>query len=967
MQKKIITFFCLTILLLVFNEINLFAASGGKIIGHVTDKVTGESLVGANVILTGTALGAATDVNGNYRIVQIPGGTYTLKVTYIGYEGKTEKVTIEYSETRELNFELNYSTLEGKTVTVTAQAEGQIAAINQQLSSDIISNVVSSEKILSLPDANAAEAVGRLPGISILRSGGEGNQVVIRGLSPAFNLITINGTRVSSTDLDNKGVDISMLSPEMLSGIEVKKSLTADMDAESIGGTVDFKLRGASKGFNLKTRMTGIYNNLRNDASNYKGFLMLGDRFWNDKFGIMVTGSAERIQRGADQYNADYETTREKRPGEVFAPIQVQNVNLRYTKDTRERKDFSIIMDYELSNSKIMLNSVISRLDRDANNYGNFFNLFDASHSRTYEQIISQTSIFTNSLSGEHHLDLGDFDWGLSSSRSFTRIPFDNSFTFMEKGGFDKTLLPQFFGPHELVNSAFNNLQNTYLYNGGFSQQSSIEEELTGKLNINIPYTISEQVSGYIKFGGSYRRTSRNRSSSDRFGGLRFVNNQSVVRVYNHGSDSSFIWASNGFPSILNYFDPNFNAGNFLSGEYNFGQALSGDELNQLLNAYALDSLYYQDPLSFLDDYEIIQNVSAGYIMAQINLGRYVMFLPGVRYEYTDANTTGRVGNVGSPDNEQSLLNQVVKDSTAINKYGDWFPMINLRIRPLTWFDVRLGYTKSLSRPRWNWMIPKKKINGTQYTVTIGRPDLKPQISTNYDLYLSFYGNAIGLFTAGAFYKEIQNLIFNRVGHKILNPEKEGFENNLGGFTLNRPENSPYLTKFKGFEIEWQANNFHWLPSPFDGIVLNINYTHIWSETQYPRSFVQQEKLDVFPYIKTVVIDTFRTGNMLNQPNDIMNFSIGYDRGHFSGRYSILFQGKTLRSVGERPEADGFTASLVRMDLSVKYNLSRQLAVFFSCNNMSNEPDVNYQQTSEYIVSEYYYGWTMNFGVGFTL
>ncbi len=962
-----VTFICFILFFIVLNESNLFAAGGGKIIGHVSDKVTGESLVGANVILLGTAFGSATNINGNFRIVKIPSGNYTLKVTYIGYQEQSEEVVIKNNETHELNYELNYSTLEGKTVTVTAQAEGQIAAINQQLSSDIISNVVSSEKILALPDANAAEAVGRLPGISILRSGGEGSQVVIRGLSPAFNLITINGTRVSATDLDNKGVDISMVSPEMLSGIEVKKSLTADMDAESIGGTVDFKLRGAPKGFNLKTRMTGTYNDLRNDVSNYKGFLMLSNRFWNDKFGIMVSGSAERIQRGADQYNADYETTREKRPGEQFAPIQVQNVNLNYTIDIRKRKDFSVIMDYELSNGKIMLNSVISRLDRDANNYGNFFNLFDAGHSRTYEQRILQTSIFTNSLSGEHHLDVGDIDWGLSSSRSFTRIPFDNSFTFIEKGGFDKTLLPQSFGPHDLVNSAFNNLQNTYLYNGGFSQQSSIEEELSGKLNINIPYTISDQISGYVKFGGTYRRTSRNRSSSDRFGGLKFVNNQSVVRVYSGGSDSNFVWAANGFPSILNYLNDNFNTGDFLNGKYNFGPGLSADKLNQLLNAYALDSLYYQNPLSFLDDYGIVQGVSAGYIMTQINFGRYVMFLPGVRYEYTDANTNGRVGNVGSPDNEQSLLNQVVKDSTAINKYGNWFPMINLRIRPLTWFDIRLGYTKSLSRPRWNWMIPKKKVNGTQYTVTIGRPDLKPQISTNYDLYLSFYGNAIGLFTAGAFYKEIENLIFNRVGHKILNPEVEGFEKNLGGFTLNRPENSPYLTKFKGFEIEWQANNFHWLPSPFDGIVLSINYTHIWSETQYPRSFVQQEKLNVFPYIKTVVIDTFRVGNMLNQPDDILNFSIGYDQGQFSGRYSVLFQGKTLRSVGERPESDGFTADLVRMDLSIKYNISHQLAVFFSCNNISNEPDVNYQQTAENTVAEYYYGWTMNFGIGFTL
>ncbi len=383
------------------------------------------------------------------------------------------------------------------------------------------------------------------------------------------------------------------------------------------------------------------------------------------------------------------------------------------------------------------------------------------------------------------------------------------------------------------------------------------------------------------------------------------------------------------------------------------------------MTAYALDSLLATSSMEDLDDYATDETVSSGYIMSEVNIGRFLMLMPGVRYEHTHANMTGRKGWIASSEMEGDLDEPIVTDTTAVNSYARWFPMMHVRLKPTGWFDVRLAYTRTISRPRLDYMLPKKAVDGSAQTVSFGRPDLKPQTSTNYDIFLSFYGNTLGLLTCGGFYKEISDLIFSRAGHKILNAKKEGYSAELQGLTLQQPENNPNLTKIKGWEVEWQTR-FDWLPSPLNGLVLNINYTHLWSETRFPRSLVKQEKINVFPFVKTSVIDTFRVGNMPDQANDIMNISIGYDKGPLSARLSMLHQGKTLSSVGTRPELDGFTADLLRWDFSANYRLTKHLGLFFNWNNISNEPDESYQQATRFLTSQEYYGWTSDLGVGYS-
>ncbi len=958
---------CILLHSLIFPSI-VSSQGRGKIAGKVTDAATGDPLGGANIYLAGTAMGAATDLNGDFVIWSVPPGRFTLRATYIGYQQKEIEIQVGSNQTLEQNISLAYDVVEGETVVITAQAEGQVAAINQQLRSNTITNVVSQERIMEFPDVNAAESVGRLPGISIQRSGGEASRIVIRGLSPTYNLITIGGERIPATDLDDRSVDLNMISPEILSGIEITKAITPDKDADTFGGTVDFELAEApSGGFRYNFRGQTGYNNHRTELGQYKGSLTVSNRYFDEKLGIMVTGNMERAQRGSDQFTATYVLAREKREGEEFAPISVGNVEFNLGDEVRKRLGFSLLMDYKLPGGRLMFSNFLSRLDRDELIFTHLFQGESNFNDYRFNDRKRQIDVLSNSLSGEHSLLFFTMDWRLSRTESLTRHPYVSRISFRERGGFDTGQFRDVMGPDILINSAYNNLENTNMQNGNFTTEKSLERDLSAQVNIQIPYTLSRNMAGFVKLGGKIRDKIKNRDRYQRDHRLDNTN-LNYERHHTRYGEPGFEFKrllENGWSSIQNYIDPDFSSEGWLDGRHEFGPGFLTDELNHLVDTYLLDSLYTGSSLADLDDFETDEQVTSGYIMTEFNIGRMFMLLPGVRYEWTHNDLTGRQGTLGSiSGDDPELNNPAVTDTSAVTWYGRWFPMMHFRIRPAGFFDIRLAYTKSLSRPRLDWMIPKRRINANARVAYFGAPDLLPQISNNYDVFLSLYSNTIGLITVGGFYKKIDELIFERNGHKILNALAEGYDKALQGYVLDKPENNAYKTELKGVEIEWQTN-LHWLPKPFDGIVINANYSHIWSETTFPRSFVVQEKIPVYPFVKTSVLDTFRTGRMPDQANDIANISVGYDKGPFSVRASMLYQGNTLYSIGERLELDGFTADLLRFDVSGKITITRNLSFFLNFNNITNEPDESFQQASSYLTASEYYGWTTDIGIGY--
>ncbi len=985
--KTISIYMFLLYFILGFNNI-VQAQGSGKITGKVSDKDTGEPLLSASVFLEGTSLGAAANNDGDYIIRQVSPGNYNLIVKYIGYKEKKVPVTIQSGKTMEVNVELEYVAVETGEVTVTAQAEGQIEAINQQLSSNTITNVVSAARIQEIPDVNAAESVGRLPGISIVRSGGEGQKVTIRGMAPKYNVMMVNGVRLESTDRDDRSVDLNMITPNILSGIEVKKALTADMDADAVGGTVNLKIGKAKEGFHSKISAQDGYAGLANTNrfGNYRLTGLITDRFFDNKLGLQIAGYLDKYNRNSDELTAAY-TTNEENDVRVngFLPTYLSNVTIVDKVTDRQRAGGSLVFDYQLPSGSLILNNFISGLNEQQVEQQNYFTTGYDWRGYAVDREFTNT-VISNALQGEFEFFNINMDFSLSNSVSKQHNPGDLRMDIRPQSGGTQGLSSTASNLNKMSPSRFLNsvtvIPKDKITTGTTTLMRDVNENAqSALLNFKVPFNFTDYLSGDLKFGGKYVRNKRDNNETLLFldtdrGGLA----QSFINLL---KDS--IWTNLGMLPSDTYIkdglvrDPNYDVGNFLSGKEGVGSNIFYDlvsiskmhRMEQLAKEYGY---YLPDPLGSTQyDYNYTRNYDAFYIMSEINLSKYITLLPGIRYEkfdfdYTAYSTveTGRLTTVGEVYYNTKKIHW---DST---KGENWFPQIQVRIKPTDWLDFRLASTKSIIYPDYRAVSPYLFADtyGSPVTVRLGNPYINPALTHNYDIYASVYENHIGLFTAGFFYKEIDNLIVS-IKYKTKDASKINNRFQLPQNNSEAPEiytwtNLKETSFVRGFELDWQTH-FWYLPSIFHGIVFNINYTHINSSTRYPYYFTK--KSGSFPFFTYSVVDTTRTGRLIDQPDDILNLTLGYDIGGFSARLSFLYQDNVLRSADPTyQELDSYTAPYSRWDFTAYQKLPwfEGLQIYLNLNNITNRPDRQFRSVLEKLSDVQYYGRSADLGVRYS-
>lgn len=931
---------------------SLALAQSGTLIGTTTDALSGEALPGATVAVQGTAIGAATDVDGAYWMRSVPAGTQTISFSYVGYATRDTVVTIPAGGSLRLDMQLHSAVIRGREVVVTAQLEGQQKAINRQLSSNTIVNIVSAERIQELPDQNAAESLARLPGISVERSAGEGQKVIIRGLAPKFNSITVNGERIPSTDASDRSVDLSMITPEMLAGIEVFKSLTPDKDGDAIGGTVNFIIAHAKPGLQGDFRLQGGYADHVGGIENVKSSGSLSNRFVNDKLGILVTASAQRVDRSSDVLDGSYSFQRQQVDGVETGEHRIETMNLEHRSETRLRGGLSLTADYVLDNGSLLFSSFYSETERDELRRRRRYRLSSAYTEYDFRQRDVSTALWTNSLSGKHNFRRSELTWRTSYSRTTSDTPGEFNGRFRELAAFKSDIIDT-EGPEFIPDGAKKNLDATWFKEMGFDSTAVSDRDLTAQVDFRFPIRFGNSVAGYIKTGVKFRDKARkndaSRTWSDHFGintmgGKVFADPGAFYRDFNLDSSRRIL--------IDNFYAETDLVGDeFLEGAYEFGPTLDMDELREFASEF--DEGYIPDPLVDLEIYVAGEAISAAYAMTEINLTQRLMLLPGVRYEHTSTEYTSVWGRaVSGEDGQGGIAGR--RDTTGGQNYGEWLPMMHLRYRATDWFDVRLAATRTLSRPDYYNLVPWESINFSASTIDRGNAELKHATASNYDVYLSFY-NRMGLFSVGMFYKNIWDIDYIRSTRLT--------EGEFSGFQLTSPENAQGKSTVKGIEFDIQSN-LAFLPSPFDGVILYMNYTLIESETLYP--FLLIGPRSSVPPFRPTIIDTVRAGNMPGQSNFLANLAVGYEKKGFSGRLSVVFQGKSLQFVGSKEELDGFTNAFARWDLTLQQKLTRGFRVFGSMNNITNRPERSFLQQEAFPTREEFFGWSADLGIRFS-
>ena len=959
----------LVLFLLLFSALPLYGQRSASISGVVIDKATGDPLPGANVFIEGTSIGSAANEEGEYRVLRVPAGSYVLVARYIGYQEAKTNITLAGDDIV-VNIELEFATVEGGDIIVTAQAEGQMAAINQQIASETITNVVSADKIQDIPDANAAESVARLPGVSIIRSGGEGQQVAVRGLSPQYNVMMVNGVRMQSTDRDNRSVDLNMIAPNVLSGIEVTKALTADMDADAVGGTVNLKIGKAAEGLKGNFSFQDGYGSVGETYGNWRGTALVSNRFLQNRLGVQLSGYIDDYNRNSDVLSAGYAVNEELDIEDGLTVLDLRSAVIRDRVTDRQRKGAGLILDYELPFGVLQVNNFISNLSEDQvemqnslSLLGNQFNAFGAIRE------LSNT-VISNALQGEFEFDVMTVDFSLSNSISQQDRPGDlqmNIVAEQNQAAFTRTV-DETATPSEFLNDV--EVQDILRVSRIFTVERDIREAAQdAALNVTFPFNVGNTISGQLKIGGKYTYNSRDNDETQRFNqpdrtfeGERFVAAMRESLWVDLGLER--VDENLGIRATL-FQDEDYDIGDFLAGEEDVNDFfyIPSVEKMRRFEQLAIDNgaYFFADQQSFERDFDYSRDFSAFYAATEIKVGRFLTLFPGIRYEQFDMNYNAFLTEKFGPNFEDFSNEELNSQSKA----DTWFPQLQVRIKPTNWLDVRLASTKSIIYPDYRALSPFVYLNTFSGPfMTLGNPALEPATAQNYDIYASVYEDHIGLFTAGFFRKEIDNLIvpfsFRTRDSERVNNRVELSES--ATTDIRTWINLDATSTVEGFELEWQTNLWY-LSNFLRGLVFSINYTHISSETAYPFQVLVRLDPDN-PFSRTELVDSTRTGRMPDQPNDVLNATLGYDFKGFSARLSFLYQDNVLGSPGVRDELDSYTDALYRWDLVLYQDLPwRGFQAYMNVNNITNSSDRQFVSVLEKLSSADYYGRTIDLGI----
>jgi len=928
----------------------------GTITGRVTDS-THAILQGARVEVQPTGQTAVSNGKGEFVISGLAPGHYTLTITYVGFTPFSKDVDVAAGNTANVDAALEVEA-KGEEITVNAGREhGEIEALNRQRTADNILQVLPSEVITSLPNTNIADAVGRLPSVSLERDEGEGKYVQIRGTEPRLSNVTVAGVHLPSPETV-RNVKLDAIPSDLVESVEVSKTLSANQDGDAIGGSVNLVTKSATDEPYVSLLGMGGYTPIQTGRWLDQFSATAGQRFGQDKrLGVLFGGSYDWNGRGIDDIEPGVDLNPVNNPPGTFFPGP-NTYDLRNYWYDRTRYGFGGTLDYKLGEfSSIYVRGLFSEF----NDFGQ-----DWIYSPAVGSFASATA--TTALSNPD---------GSSSFAHVTRKPEQRIFNIVTGARHDigKTIVnyelslgqARFTGifPSSGFIADPNNPSN--LLNGGVQYAVNIANPHTPHitpLNANI-FDPTLYVLDTISRGDAHT------FERDIIGSVSAIRQYSVGSHYgsfeigakvrdarkSEFNNEQFFNADDTLPEsavLGTYTDPTY----YLQGYPKFGPTTDYRKILTFFNANPSKFTLNQKTTisrNLGGDFNETERVYAGYVMNTINLGN-IRVQAGVRIEGTSGDFLAN--QVLFPkDFSDTNPDAVITPVPGNHGYIDVLPSIQIQSLLDQNTIVRAGYGMGISRPNFGDLPPKliasDNVKASNRTVSIGNPLLKPEHAQNFDLAIEHYLKPFGVISAGVFYKYLTDPIFS-VKTTLTSGQFNGFKQTQ---TINGGH-----AHIVGLELAWQQH-LSFLPGPLNGLGIRTNYSYTSSQTNFPFDFGR----------------TDRPALLRQAPNNA-NFDLTYDKKGFSGRIGVTHNDANIFSYGN-PASDGSNGGLrgpngdtylyphTQVDAQMSYWIPKGhgTQAIVSLLNMTNEVFGFYQGSGRYPIQREFYDRTVSFGLRWTL
>ena len=918
----------------VLANVNVNELKHGTIKGRILD-TSNQTLPGATIYIDSLHTGVVSDINGFYTLTNIAPGTYKVKVSYVGYSPVEMTITVPEGKTVESDVMLNDG-VKLREVVVGGAFNGQRRALSSQKNAMGIVNVVSADQVGKFPDSNIGDALKRISGINVQYDQGEARFGQVRGTSADLSSVTINGNRIPSAEGDTRNVQLDLIPADMVQTIEVNKVVTADMDADAIGGSINLVTKNTPNKRMFNATAGSGYNAVSKKAQLNLG-LTYGDRFFNDKLGLMFSGSYQNAPGGSDNAEFEYDVD--------DGSVVMKEAQMRQYYVTRERQSYSLALDYEFNpDHKISFKGIYNRRNDWENRYRVVYK--DLDESDPSEQSIElqtkggaddtrnarlerqQTMDFT--LDGEHNLG-GRLlmDWAASFSRASEDRPNERYFGLKMDNNTGENLINTFRGiggraPYSTIAIPGLDNEGWELDELTNSNQSIYENEWKFRLNFELPL-MKGLYGNTLRFGGKYTNKEKDRETTMyKYDGEDVNDNP----IFNDGG----AWREHGSSQIRKGFmvGDNYPEGtHFVSKKY--------------LGSINFNSMQGEpDYEEMSGNYHAKEEITSAYLRFDQKLGQKLDLMLGLRMEHTALNYRGLNWVVDEDENES-----LESTGNRKNSYTNWLPSVLLKYDVNDDLKLRASFTETLSRPKYSALIPSVNYNRADEEATIGNPNLKPTTSYNFDLSAEYYFKSVGLVSVGLFYKSINNVIVDEVW--------KGMDSQLPitgtyDYEISKPINA-YDADLFGVEVAYQRD-FGFITPALKCLGFYGNYTYTANKTKNH-------------HFEHRVLEDGEDVDMIGSPEHTANASLFFEKWGFNLRLSYNFASAFVDEMGKVAQLDRYYDKVNYLDLNASYTFGKRFktTIYADVTNLLNQPLRYYQGTKDRTAQVEYYGARFNAGI----